>query len=396
MNSLREDKPKLSLGENSAGSLRKRLIAALFVAIGTAIVLVNWLLQALASPQTGWDFPVFYIAGKLPIHLLYDRAAFAAVWQHDLAPLGVPHWAAYVRPSVFALLLHPLASIPYGHALWLWMSAGLCAYLAAVGLLVHKFRLPSFFLPACAAFFPALAGIISGQDTAVYLLAFVVAMILLDRGRDALAGAVLVLCLCKFNLAMLVPLVLLAHRRYQALLSFSLGAVGIAAISFSLTPFRSYVSAIAHAQSDTPGFYPVGLRGFSVAIGQPWCYLILAALVGAVCVWLIIRLPLNEGMCIAITGALLISPYITWYDSTLLVIPLAVLSARANPALRWTSLAVLAAIPLWEHGGGNNGPIGFMHVAVEGLVLVVFASSRRLLRYESTKTDPERTRLQAV
>lgn len=375
---------------SAKSAVRDRVFAALFVAVGTAIVLLNWLLKALASPQRGWDFPVFYIAAKLPIRLLYDRAAFAAVWRHDLAPLGVPHWAPYVRLSFFAVVLHPLGSIPYSVALWFWMGAEVVTYLAAVGLLVRRFRLPAFFIPASAAFFPALAGIISGQDNAVYLLAFVATFLLLERKRDLVAGLILAVCLCKYNLAILVPVVLIAHRRHKALFSFSVAAIAITALSFTLTSLSSYLFAIAHAQSDTAGFFPVGLRGFSAAIGQPWCYPFLAALFGVATCWLIVKLPLAEGMCVAITGALMTSPYVTWYDSTLLVIPLAILFSYANPVVRWSSLAVLVAMPLWEHGGGNNGPSGFMHVAIEVFLLGAFlVATRRFGIADRARAQPE-------
>jgi alpha-1,2-mannosyltransferase len=353
----------------SSNFLSRKLLGGLIVAAATVMVLAIWVIKAVSSPQTGWDFPVFYIAARLPAGMLYDRVAFAAVWKRDLAPLGVPHWAAYIRPPAFALLLHPLGSVPYAHALWSWMFAGVCAYLASVGLLIRKLHLHAFFYPLCVAFFPAMAGIMSGQDNAIYLLAFVAALILFDRGLDVLAGAVLVICLCKFHLVVFIPVLLVAQKRYMAMLSFTLGAICTGAVSFALTPFGDYVSAIENAQSYTAGFYPVGLRGFSMAIGQPWSYGVLAVVVGALCCWLIFVLPLLDSMCVAITGALLLSPYIAWYDSTLLIIPLAVLAARGRPAVKWTSIALLTAIPAWEHGGGNNGPLGFMHVAVEGFVI---------------------------
>src|SRR6185312_17491223 len=111
--------------------LRRKMAAGIMVAVGTLIVLGEWAFFAASSPQVGWDFPVFYIAGRLPRHLLYNRDAFAAFWQQHLAPLGVPHWAPYVRLSVFSLLLRPIAALPYFHALWLWLGAGLAAYLAS-------------------------------------------------------------------------------------------------------------------------------------------------------------------------------------------------------------------------------------------------------------------------
>jgi hypothetical protein len=345
------------------------MLAGIYVAIGTAFVMAIWVIVALTSPQTGWDFPVFYIPAHLPTNLLYSRDAFAAFWHDHLAPLGVPHWAPYVRPAVFALPLRPLAAIPYREAMWLWLTASTVVYFAAIAVLIRRFQLPTFLFAAYAAFFPALVGVISGADTTVYLLALAMALILLERGRDGFAAFALIVCLCKFNLVVLVPMMLLLHRRFNALISFVIGAILAAASSMELAPIRDYVAAILDAPRKTAGFYPVGLRGFSVAIGQSWCYPVLAVLALVVCCWLMRRLPLTEAFCVAITGSLLIVPYVTWYDSTLLALPLAVVYARGRAAMRVICIAILVAVPLWEHGGGNNGPIGFMHVGVELFII---------------------------
>lgn len=371
-------------------SKRRQIAAGLLIAAGTAIILALWLASVLHSPRIGWDFPVFYIAAKIPVNQLYDRAAFEAVWKRDLVPLGVPHWAAYVRPAAFAVLLKPLAFIPYSQALWLWMGVAVTAYFAAVALLVHHFRLPVFLFPASAAFFPAIGGILSGQDAAIYLLALVIAVQLLQRRLDVAAGLVLLVCLCKFNLIMLVPVALLAHRRFRALLTFAAGAFCTAAFSLFLAPLSAYTDAIKQTQLLTPGFYPVGLRGFSNAIGHPSIYPFLAACAGGICCWLMTRLTLTESLCVAIVGALLLSPYITWYDSTLLVLPLAAVFGRGFAAMNWLPLAILAAAPVWEHGGGNNGPKGYMHVGVEAFLLCFLASKTKATVSKRTGTGTVR------
>jgi hypothetical protein len=358
--------------------LRRKFAVGLIIAIGTAIVIALWVLSAWSSTQIGWDFPVFYIAGRLPIKLLYSRTAFAGYWQHHLAPLGVPHWAPYVRPSVFSFLLCPLATLPYFQALCVWLAAGLAAYFAAIGLMIRRFRLPGLLLTAYAGFFPAIAGTLSGADATFFLLAMVIALLLLERNRDALAAIALTACLCKFNLVLLVPVLLVLHRRYLALCSLAVGGISVAAASTYFTPVSEYFTAIIGAQRNTPGFYPVGLRGFSVAIGQPWLYPALSVLALLFCCWLMKRLAITEGFCVAVTGALLISPYVCWYDSTLLALPLAVIFARSGLQIRVACTAILVAMPLWTHGGGNNGPIGFMHVSVETLILTYFANAHRI------------------
>jgi hypothetical protein len=353
----------------SIGVYRRKIIIGLYVAIATAVVMIAWVKTALQSSETGWDFPVFYIAANVPAHLLYSRTAFAAFWQDHLAPLGVPHWAPYVRPAVFSLFLRPLAMLPYWRALWLWVGAGLTVYFASIAILIRKFRLPGFLLPAYAGFFPALAGVIVGADATVYLLALILALILLEHRSDNLAACLLIACLCKFNLVLLVPVMLLLQRRYKALSAFGAGAILVATASFALVPFGLYVTALVETPQKTAGFFPVGLRGFSAAIAQPWTYPVLAAAAVLLCCWLMKRLPITEAFCVAITGTLLISPYVTYYDSTLLALPLAVVFVHAGTPTRVICVALLAGTPLWEHGGGNNGPIGFTHIAVELFIL---------------------------
>jgi hypothetical protein len=352
--------------------LRRKIAAGIMVAVATIIVLVEWAFSASSSPQVGWDFPVFYIAGRLPPHLLYNPVAFAAFWQQHLAPLGVPHWAPYVRPSVFSLVLRPIAALPYFHAFWLWLGAGLAAYLTSIVLLIWEFRLPWLLLPAFAGFFPAIAGLIGGADVSFMLLALVLALILLERKSDDLAALALTAALCKFNVILLVPVMLLLQRRYRALMSFAIGAALVAAASISLTPLAEYFAAVTDAQRKTAGFVPVGLNGLSVTLGQPWCYPVLSAFVLVLCCWLCRRLPVAEAFCVAITGTLLISPYVAWYDSTLLALPLALVFARSGMPTRVACVALLVAYPLWRYGGGNNGPRAFVDSGVELFMLGYF------------------------
>jgi len=358
----------------------RNALTAIYVVIFTAIVAAAWIVSLAPSPQIGWDFPVFYIAAHLPATLLYSRDAYSAFWRDHLLPIGVPHWAPYVRPAAFALLLRPLLNLPYYKALLLWLTGGYVTYAASVALLLYRFQLPGFLFPAYAAFFPAIVGIASGSDVSIYLLALIGASLLLECRHDLLAGCVLVACLCKFNLILLVPVMLLLQMRFRALAAFAVGTAIVVAVSLSLAPFTAYASAVADAEKKTAGFFPVGLRGFSNAIGQHWCYPVLVVAVVLISLWLFKVLPCDEAFSVAITSTLLISPYITWYDSALLALPLTVIYVRSTQAVRVACIAILVAVPLWNRGGGNNGPIGFMHVGVETLILIFFIRHARAIR----------------
>lgn len=352
---------------------RDKVLVGAVAGIGAFVLLCFWLFYAQHSPKRGWDFPVFYIAGSLSTEDIYSRTAFAAYWHQHLVPLGVPHWARFVRLPLFAVLLRPIAALGYVHAMWLWMGAGLAAYFASVAVLMRRLQLSLLLLPAFAGFFPAIVGLISGQDNGFLLLGVTAAWLLLEKRREMLAGLALTLCLYKFNLVILVPLLLLFQKRYRAFGSFAAGAVLVVGVSFAITPLGTYLKTLDEVPKQTPGFYPVGLRGFCVAMGQPWCYPALVAVVFLLCCWLMWRLPFREAFAVAVTGGLMIVPYVCWYDSTLLVLPLSAIYARGPRPVRWACIAILAAVPAWLYGGGSNGPIGFTHVAAELFVLGCFA-----------------------
>lgn len=370
-------------------NIRHKVGLVALTAVGTCVVLGMWLHAALASPQLAWDFPVFYIAAKLPLDQIYSHAAFASFGAKHLAPLSIFYYPQSVRPAVFALLYRPFGIFAYWNAFAIWAGIGLAAYLVSIGIFVRALRLPAFFVPVSVAFFPAMVGLISGQDNCVFLFAIAGLWLLLQRQRDWLAGALLALCLYKFNLILLIPVLLLLKRRYTALLSFAIGAAALGVCSAALASPREYVHVLINSAELIPGYYPVGLKGFSAAIGQPWSYWGLAALALAVCCWLMKHLPFTDAFCIAIVGTLLISPHITWYDSTLLVLPLAVVFGRSGSAVRIACIALIVIQWPWLHGGGNNGPIGFTHVAVEVLLLTYFmyASGIRLSIPGLTRTS---------
>lgn len=133
---------------------------------------------------------------------------------------------------------------------------------------------------------------------------------------------------------------------------------------------HEYFAVIQVAPAIAKGFFPVGLKGFSDAIHAPALYLPLVLLAVVICCWLYSRLDLTASFALSIVGCLMISPYVTWYDSTLLVLPILFAYSRSNN-LKPLFALVLCAFPLWARGGGNNG-IGYMHIGVEALLMLWF------------------------
>ena len=106
-----------------------------------------------------------------------------------------------------------------------------------------------------------------------------------------------------------------------------------------------------------------------------WCYPFLAVLTVAICVWLMHHLPTAEALSIAITGSLMVSPYVCWYDSSLLALAIIVLWARSGSIVRLLCVLTVVAIPLWLYGGGFKGPSGYMHIGVEVAILLHYVTA---------------------
>lgn len=341
------------------------LLASAATIVLSAIVVLNWWQLALHSPQTGWDFPVFYIAARLPFPALYNPDAYRIYWVQHLQGEGVRHWAPFVRLPLFVLPLRLLLCLSYKPSLWCWLIGNVLAYLAAIGLLLWKLRLPFPLLPALLLFFPAMAGILSGADIGLYFLVLTLAFILLEQRSSWAAGLCLTLCLAKYNLLLLVPVMLLLRNQARVLVGFCAGTLLVCSLSLALCSLGAYTRVLTLAPTIAHHFSAVGLAAFSKTVGLPEAYLPGAMCILAICCWIFRYSDFRTAFATAITGALLLSPYVTWYDSTLLVLPLLCLFAEAGWKTRTVCMLVLLAIPLWIFGGGFNGQFGFAHIAVE-------------------------------
>lgn len=365
--------------KSAPGADALRLVAG---SVCFLLLLLFWVRWADAKQRSAavraWDFGSFYIAAHVDFDHLYSSTAFDRFGRERLAPLGMLHYPAYVRPAVFALPLRPLALFSFWTAYWMWVAVGIAAYFAAVYLILRWLGLPLYLVAPFGAFMPAIFGVITGQDPTIYTLLMALALILLVRKSDVGAGLLLGLCAYKFNLLFLVPFVLVAHRRWKALGAMA-GAIGAeAAISALLASPGSYVAILravggAHNLGNLFG----GLRGLLILLDCEKWFAPLAVVGLVACIYLIFRLPLREGFCIALAGALLLGYKSAWYDRSLLIIPFAILIATCGRTLRIAVYALLLLAPLWMFAVGLP-----LNVVVETGLLLVFA----LGRYEKGDT----------
>jgi Glycosyltransferase family 87 len=191
------------------------------------------LLAALASLQ--WhrlvrgqnDFVQLYIGAKLVgTPDLYSRAANQALMKSILG--ATMESVTYVRAPFYAVLLKPLAFLPYLAAYAVFCVLGIASILWFVVRFSRECPALPFYTSFCI---PVSACFVEGQDTPFLLVFLGASILLVRRKRDFLAGLVLSLCAIKFHLFLFVLLLLIAKKRWRILAGGAAGAGVLLALS---------------------------------------------------------------------------------------------------------------------------------------------------------------------
>jgi hypothetical protein len=335
----------------------------------TIEILAAVLLVALAhgpldpsGKPVGTDFVSFYAAGGLAAD---GDAASAyrpeAHFRREQAIVGsaeIPYYAFYYPPP-YLLICRVLAAPPYLAALGLWMLAGAIAYALAI-----RMVLPERGTLAAALAFPAVFICVGhGQNALLTAAILGAATALIDR-RPVMAGALLGLLCCKPQLALMVPVALLAGRRWPALAAAAASAAalcGAATLAFGTAIWTDYwaisVEATSLFESGGVGFEKMaGVFGAARLVGLSvrWAEAaqILAMLVAAAAVvsaWARATPPAPRAAVLA-AASLVAAPLLLDYDLVVAAVAAAWLAVAARDAgfLPWekTLLAVLFVAPL--------------------------------------------------
>jgi len=209
-------------------------IARCYVAAAFVIYVIDLLRQTRDGLTDGIerpfgdDFINFWSGSFLAGH---QRAAeifnFGAFHAFEQSVVGV-HLQGYhySYPPMFLVLTAPLALVPYVPGLLLWLAAGWFAFYGALRLAMPRGRVLLLALATPAVFINAVAGQ-NGTWTAAL---FGAGLGLLDR-QPIMAGGCLGLLIYKPQLALLIPVALVAGRRWQALAATAATAAGLTAIA---------------------------------------------------------------------------------------------------------------------------------------------------------------------
>ena len=212
---------------------------AIMLLVAYAAMLVSPFLDAIRGP--GSDFLAFWGAAKLTVagtpELAYNLAAETAVQ----ATTGITGMFAYVNPPPFLLVIAPLGLLPYAAAWVAWSLAGW-----AVWLLVARRILPQATLAIAA--FPGAWLAASHAQNGFLTGALLIGGVLALKRSQALSGALFGLLIVKPHLALLVPLWLLAGRKWTALAAGAASALALALFSlaaFGLKTWQAWPQSFA-------------------------------------------------------------------------------------------------------------------------------------------------------
>ena len=321
-----------------------------------ALVFVAWILlslPALVDPRgkpIGYDFMAYWSAARLVLQgrpwAPFDEALIAAVQHGAVASLpGIVYPWQY--PPVFLLAVTPLGLLPYPAALVLFVVAGAALWAALV-----RRILPDRRAWIVAAATPAgLITLIDGQNAFLTAALAGFALVSLDR-RPVVAGILIGLLAIKPQLAVLFPLALVAEGRWRTVAAAAATVVALCAASLLAFGWQTWAAFLHHlprtqamaASGAVPwGTMPspfVFARSLGAPLGAAWLLQAVVALAAAICVWRAWRnpaAPFEAKAATLVTGALLVSPVLFYYD------------------LLWAALAIAWLVPIALASGFRRG-----------------------------------------
>jgi alpha-1,2-mannosyltransferase len=195
----------------------------------------------------GTDFVSFWTVSWALLHgevqAVYSATALPSLEQRLIGP-DTPFYA-WFYPPVALLIVYPLALVPYLWALALWLIAGLTAYLAALWRI-----LPQTLTIAAGLAFPAVFLTITHGQNALISASILTWGLLLLNERPVVAGIVIACLSFKPQLAVLVPVALVAGGHWRAIAAAAFtcfGLVLVATLLFGSGIWQSFVAVTSLA-----------------------------------------------------------------------------------------------------------------------------------------------------
>jgi len=330
-------------------------VAALwFVSVTAAAVIL------LYSRHNPIDFLSYWAAGKLALSghaaAAYDIPLHKAVEQTAAPISGL---LPFPYPPPFLLFLAPFGLLPFWIAFPAWILVTGIVYVLGV-----RRACP---LPYALAHPSVLSNALIGQNAFLTSAIFVGGTELVAR-RPYVAGAILGLLVIKPQLAILLPIAMLAGREWKVILAACVSVSALlllALVIFGPAAYQGFFQILPfYSGAMRASRWPWGEIASTFAVarqlgGSEFTALAIHGIVALAAALLTARawwLRLDERVPILASATILVPPYILTYDALILVAPLGfLLSRRRQPtaiAFSW----LMCLLPVAGYFGFYSGP----------------------------------------
>lgn len=284
-----------------------------------------------AGHVQGTDFLAYYTAGWQVAHGQIDRVYVTAAREslhHQIAGFDTAEFGFAYPPFVLPLLT-PLGHLDFQLALWVWLGGMVLVIVAA-----RQWVRPGLVSLLLVLSYPAVVqNLITGQNGALSAALLIAGLGALNARRPILAGALFAALGYKPQLAVLIPLFLLAGREYRAFASLAVTGcawVALTVMLYGIGPWfawldqiresAGYLTAEAHPFAKVPSVfvfvYRLSLNADAAYIAQ-----LVSGVAGlAVGVWVWRHSRHRMARVMALIGAIgLATPYVYDYDLVILL-----------------------------------------------------------------------------
>jgi glycosyl transferase family 87 len=308
---------------------RRRLWAAVGLMVG--LILIGWDLWIAATtflPQYAVrnDLRLAYGAALVGIRDGYGHLYDLGAQKAAIEGLGAGfNPQPFISPPPLAWLVTPLLAVPFTAALVVWTLLLLAALVLTWRLLAPPGRLvKAAHLTLWLGLFPVAFGVMVGQPGALIAAVVATSWWLMTRGRPVWAGLVLSLVVIKPQLALLVPICLLAAGHTKTFGAWLAASIFIALVAVALLGpdgVARYRDVLAQTQSpawDITRRYSIsGPLGLGPLLNATQVLVVIVTLLVA---WRHRHSGAEVPMAAGLVGSLLFTPYLGFQDFLMLVV----------------------------------------------------------------------------
>jgi alpha-1,2-mannosyltransferase len=350
----------------------------------------------------GTDFSSFYAAGSLVLDGratdVYNMAAHYAREQ-QIFGAATPYYG-WLYPPIFLLVATPLALMPYLLALAVWQISTFALYLSVIGVILRRMRvldiaIGPMWLPIAAGFPAVFINLGHGQNGFLTAGLFGAALLALAT-RPIVSGVLFGLLAYKPQLALVMPVALLAAGQWRTVVAAGVTVIALVGITSLVFGADLWLAFAASTETSRKLLLEQGDVGFEklqsvfAAVrmwggGIPLAYAVqgvasAAVVCGTAWIW---RSACGRDLkaALLVIATLLASPHVLDYDLVMLALAIAfTVSAGFASGFRAFEISLLAAAwiaPLLSRGvaGVTGIPLGLLVL----LALYVFTLRRAVI-----------------